>query len=120
MSLTETNNSTHDYGGSTRAFSRKNRVHVMRTFLLETYHGRFLNKGDIVLDVAGGKGDLSWLFKNIDGLDSIVVDPRVMSTHSHILRYDMACHPKVFGRSTLFIITIHHLPILTFLLSMFS
>eukprot|EP00537_Pseudo-nitzschia_pungens_P015593 CAMPEP_0172411456 /NCGR_PEP_ID=MMETSP1061-20121228/77401_1 /TAXON_ID=37318 /ORGANISM="Pseudo-nitzschia pungens, Strain cf. pungens" /LENGTH=435 /DNA_ID=CAMNT_0013147665 /DNA_START=91 /DNA_END=1398 /DNA_ORIENTATION=+ len=29
----------------------------------------------IVLDVAGGKGDLSWLLKNVDGLESIVVDP---------------------------------------------
>jgi hypothetical protein len=29
----------------------------------------------IVLDVAGGKGDLSWLLKNVDGLESIVLDP---------------------------------------------
>jgi hypothetical protein len=92
MSLTEINIAT-SCGESIRALSRKNRVHVMRTFLLETYlHNNnrgchYLNRGDIVLDVAGGKGDLSWLLKNIDGLDSIVVDPRVMSTHSHILRY---------------------------------
>jgi hypothetical protein len=36
--------------------------------------GSSSNKG-IVLDVAGGKGDLSWLLKNVDGLESIVVDP---------------------------------------------
>lgn len=29
----------------------------------------------VILDVAGGKGDLSWLLKNVDGLESIVVDP---------------------------------------------
>eukprot|EP00536_Pseudo-nitzschia_multiseries_P005312 jgi/Psemu1/323836/estExt_fgenesh1_pg.C_990005 len=29
----------------------------------------------LVLDVAGGKGDLSWLLKNVDGLESIVMDP---------------------------------------------
>lgn len=29
----------------------------------------------IVLDVAGGKGDLSWLLENVDGLESIVMDP---------------------------------------------
>ncbi len=29
----------------------------------------------IVLDVAGGKGDLSWLLKNVDGIESIVLDP---------------------------------------------
>lgn len=29
----------------------------------------------VILDVAGGKGDLSWLLKNVDCLESIVVDP---------------------------------------------
>ena len=34
-------------------------------------------RGDsvVVLDVAGGKGDLSWLLKNVDGLESVVMDP---------------------------------------------
>ena len=32
-------------------------------------------KKGIILDVAGGKGDLSWLLKNVDGLESIVLDP---------------------------------------------
>ena len=29
----------------------------------------------LILDVAGGKGDLSWLLNNVDGFESIVVDP---------------------------------------------
>lgn len=61
---------------STRALSRKNRVFVFRDFLLETY-GEYLDKNSTILDVAGGKGDLSWLLVNVDRIDSVVVDPRV-------------------------------------------
>jgi hypothetical protein len=67
---------------SSRAFSRKNRVYVFREFLLRTY-GAHLSKGSIVLDVAGGKGDLSWLLTNVDDLDSVVADPRI-TKHVHI------------------------------------
>lgn len=69
---------------STRALSRKNRVFVFREFLLRTY-GEYLAKGATVLDVAGGKGDLSWLLRNVDGVDSVVADPRI-TKQIHILR----------------------------------
>lgn len=69
---------------STRACSRKNRVYVFREFLLQTY-GSYLSKDTVVLDVAGGKGDLSWLLQNVDGCRSIVLDPRP-TQHQHILR----------------------------------
>ena len=61
---------------STRAFSRKNRVFIFREFLIKTY-GDYLEKGSTVLDVAGGKGHLSWLLTNVDAVDSVVADPRV-------------------------------------------
>ena len=73
-----------DEVGSVRASSRKNRVYVLREFLLETY-GDYLSPGDVVLDVAGGKGDLSWLLTNVHALTSIVVDPRV-TTHRHLVK----------------------------------
>jgi hypothetical protein len=74
-----------------RASSRKNRVYVFRDFLCETYfannaNDNYLKAGDIVLDVAGGKGDLSWLLMNVDGLKSVVVDPRSLSSTSHLIR----------------------------------
>lgn len=69
---------------STRAFSRKNRVYVFREFLLRIY-GAYLSKDSIVLDVAGGKGDLSWLLTNVDELDSIVADPRI-TKHEHLVK----------------------------------
>ncbi|KAG7350953.1 hypothetical protein IV203_010313 [Nitzschia inconspicua] len=68
---------------STRASSRKTRVYAFREFLLQSYGSYLqnaqLNNKDttpIVLDVAGGKGDLSWLLQNIDGINSVVLDPR--------------------------------------------
>jgi hypothetical protein len=69
---------------SCRATSRKNRVYILRDFL-ESAYGDYLVPGDVVLDIAGGKGDLSWLLRNIHGVDSVVVDPRV-TRHEHILR----------------------------------
>ena len=69
---------------SIRAFSRKNRVYAFRDFLLQTY-GTYLAKGSVVLDVAGGKGDLSWLLTNVDELDSVVADPR-LTKHEHFVK----------------------------------
>lgn len=72
---TTKNCSARNNNNSTRAFSRKNRVYAMREFILQTY-SHYLKEGCTILDVAGGKGVLSWLLTNIDGYDSIVCDPR--------------------------------------------
>lgn len=72
---------------SIRASSRKNRVYVFREFLLLTYPTLFAGSmGSMILDVAGGKGDLSWLLLNVDRMESIVVDPRIGTDHKHLLR----------------------------------
>jgi len=68
---------------SLRAYSKKHRVYVFREFLIETY-GDYLQQEaasssstqPVVLDIAGGKGDLSWLLQNVDDWNSVVVDPR--------------------------------------------
>lgn len=72
---------------STRALSRKNRVFIFREFLMETYGDYLKTSQDrcTVLDVAGGKGDLSWLLVNVDGINSVVADPRVTKP-IHLLR----------------------------------
>ena len=63
---------------STRANSRRNRVFVYRDFLLSTFPHLLTNScSKNVLDVAGGRGDLSWLLHNIDGINSIIADPRL-------------------------------------------
>jgi hypothetical protein len=65
---------------SLRLYSKKHRVYIFREFLIQTYSG-YLRSDDIILDVAGGKGDLSWIFTNIDHYQSIVLDPRRTINH---------------------------------------
>jgi hypothetical protein len=94
---------------STRAASRRNRVYAFRDFILNTY-GSYLQEcesvqecGDsdsedndnvvTILDVAGGKGILSWLLTNDATLfqkqnkriECILVDPRI-ANHQHMER----------------------------------
>jgi hypothetical protein len=68
---------------STRASSRKNRVFVLRKFLWDAYGGLLSSArtDGVILDAAGGKGDLSWLLTNVDDLASVVVDPRLPKNH---------------------------------------
>ena len=56
---------------STRAQSKKNRVFVLREFLLEKYPSQ-MTEGCTVLDVAGGRGDLSFILRNFGGQSSSV------------------------------------------------
>ena len=50
--------------------SRRDRVFELRRFILDTFQPP---SAAVVLDVAGGKGDLSWALANADGIDSVVV-----------------------------------------------
>lgn len=53
---------------------RRYRVFYLREFILETFGREELqSNGGAVLDVAGGKGDLSWLLTNADGINAVVV-----------------------------------------------
>lgn len=62
-------------------------MHVLREFLLITFPTIISRSGrSTILDVAGGKGDLSWLLLNVDQMESVVVDPRVTTNHQHLLR----------------------------------
>lgn len=59
---------------SRRAFSRKNRVYSFHSFIRQTFPDAETVR---VLDVAGGRGDLSFLLHNFYKIDSIIADPRV-------------------------------------------
>jgi hypothetical protein len=67
-----------------RACSRKNRVYVFYEFLRQTY-GDYLQNG-VILDVAGGKGTLSWLLCNAIGCESVVLDPCTPGTQRSLLK----------------------------------
>lgn len=78
---------------SLRLYSKKHRVYVFREFILQTYSDYLTTptsdssatsgSNSIVLDIAGGKGDLSWILHNIDSYQSIVIDPRCTINHIH-------------------------------------
>lgn len=80
---------------SSRARSRKCRVFVFLDFLTSTYGTDYLREG-VVLDVAGGKGDLSWLLRNLHQVDSVVADPRRTSDRHWVrsVKY-LRLHPEV-------------------------
>ena len=89
--------------GSTRALSRRNRVYVYREFLLSTFpllksSSPSLPSSDgayNILDVAGGRGDLSWILNNIDGMNSIIADPRIPNHKSLIKSTEfLIAHPE--------------------------
>ncbi|CAJ1343961.1 unnamed protein product [Effrenium voratum] len=62
---------------------QRERVFAFRDFVLR--HFADADAPLTVLDVAGGKGDLSWLLVNADHVDAVVVDPR-KTDHSKIAR----------------------------------
>ena len=47
-------------------------------FLIDTFGREVLGKGSGVLDVAGGKGELSYELVNLNGIASTVVEPRAL------------------------------------------
>ncbi|CAE7559528.1 Dnah7 [Symbiodinium sp. KB8] len=65
---------------------QRDRVFAFRDFVVRTFEEE-LRSGP-VLDMAGGKGDLSWLLVNADAADAVVVDPRV-TDHTKISRTAM-------------------------------
>lgn len=87
---------------STRALSRRNRVYVYRDFLLSTFphleSSSSSSSDDAacnILDVAGGRGDLSWILNNIDGMNSIIADPRIPNHKSLIKSTEfLLAHPE--------------------------
>ena len=73
---------------------RRDRVNCMRKFLEMHFPRSFLQSG-IILDVAGGKGDLAFLLQNVEGFNCAVVDPR-RTDHSKLTKIALwyLDHPK--------------------------
>uniref|UniRef100_A0A6U3T390 C3H1-type domain-containing protein n=1 Tax=Ditylum brightwellii TaxID=49249 RepID=A0A6U3T390_9STRA len=79
------------WGGRRAVVRNDHKNAVFRAFLMQTYGLDFLRFGrccsggggkttdlspSVILDVAGGKGELSWEIINLMGVESVVVDPR--------------------------------------------
>eukprot|EP00927_Polykrikos_kofoidii_P030698 TRINITY_DN26421_c0_g1_i1.p1 TRINITY_DN26421_c0_g1~~TRINITY_DN26421_c0_g1_i1.p1 ORF type:complete len:424 (-),score=66.52 TRINITY_DN26421_c0_g1_i1:35-1306(-) len=65
-----------------RGEGRRNRVKndarasIFRRWLLDTFGVENLRAGSGVLDVAGGKGELSWEFLNLNAVPAVALEPR--------------------------------------------
>ncbi len=59
-----------------RVVKNEGRAAAFRRWLLRTYGADYLNSFSGIVDVAGGKGELSFELLNINGIHSTVFDPR--------------------------------------------
>ena len=70
------------WGGKRRFIRNQHKNSVFRIFLMQTYGMEYLtqNKDATIIDVAGGKGELSWELINLTGVNScVVIDPRPLN-----------------------------------------
>ena len=65
----------------------------MCRFLLDTFGQASLACGSGVLDIGGGKGELSFELLNLNSIRATIVDPRPGSLHKHAkwLKVPMSC-----------------------------
>ncbi|KAL9182309.1 hypothetical protein ACHAXT_012961 [Thalassiosira profunda] len=69
------------WGGKRHFVRNQHKNSVFRTFLMQTYGLDYLTKKDgVILDVAGGKGELSFELINLCGVkECVVIDPRPLN-----------------------------------------
>jgi hypothetical protein len=63
------------WGGNRARVRNQFRASVFRNFLMQTYGIEYMQSGP-VLDVAGGRGELSFEMNNCQGVRTILVEPR--------------------------------------------
>jgi len=64
----------------------RNRAGSFRRWLMDTFGREVLGSGTGVLDIAGGKGELSFELANLTGVPSTVIDPRPLRLDRFIKR----------------------------------
>lgn len=69
------------WGGKRHFVRNQHKNSVFRIFLMQTYGTEYLTKEDgVIIDAAGGKGELSWELLNLTGVNQcLVIDPRPLS-----------------------------------------
>ena len=73
------------WGGRRHFVRNQHKNSVFRIFLMQTYGMEYLNQHDgIIIDAAGGKGELAWEIINLSGVkECVVVDPRPLNLSLH-------------------------------------
>ena len=72
----------------------KSRAFAFRRFLIDTFGSELLQQGTGVLDVAGGKGELSFELVNLNGIPTTVVDPRVSDLQEYRDKWDKGLYTR--------------------------
>ena len=72
----ELDDGKRSWGGKRRRLRNKQSAGVFRVWLLNTFGEEYLKSGTGVLDVAGGKGELSFELFNLNAVRCTVIDPR--------------------------------------------
>eukprot|EP01038_Epipyxis_sp_PR26KG_P009435 gene9435-12714_t len=83
----------------------KTRVHntsrasIIRRWLINTFGIEYLNNGSGVVDVAGGKGELSCELINLNHIQCTVIDPRELEIKKFIRRFSLGYydHNPIFS-----------------------
>eukprot|EP00944_MAST-04C_sp_MAST-4C-sp1_P011037 g11037.t1 len=70
------------------------RASILRRFFIGKIGKDRLNQGSGILDVAGGKGELAFEFKYVNGIDATVVDPRPMLLQKFRRRYRLGLYHR--------------------------
>jgi len=84
--------------GKRNSVKNRFRASAFRRFLIDIFGEDTLRSGAGVLDVAGGKGELSFEFVNLHGLQSTVVDPRPL----HLAKYTKYLKKGLYHRNAIF------------------
>ena len=70
------------------------RVGALRRWMLNTFGKEYLSSGTGVIDVAGGKGELSFEIYNLNGIKSTVFDPRPMELRRFIRKLEFGYYHR--------------------------
>ncbi len=52
------------------------RAQIFADWLIKTFGSEYLSRGSGVLDIAGGRGDVSFHLQTVNGIKSTLIDPR--------------------------------------------
>lgn len=81
------------WGGRRVRVLNDGRANCFRRFIVERFGLDTLQGGTGILDVAGGKGELTFLLEHLNGLTTTCVEPRLLQLKSYARRF-------VFGKCT--------------------
>jgi len=94
--------SRRTWGGRRVAVRNDGRANEFRRFIVRNFGIENLSQGSGVLDIAGGKGELTFLLENLNGIKSTCIEPRSLKLRKFVRRFKFGMFHRtqtVSGRS---------------------